>query len=354
MNGLIEQWQDRVRQAAATGGALRLQGGGSKLFYGRRVAGELFETSAWRGVVRYEPTELVITARCGTPLAEIEQVLAERGQMLAFEPPHFGAATLGGMLAAGLSGPRRAAAGAVRDHVLGVRLLDGRGELLRFGGEVMKNVAGYDVSRLMVGALGTLGLILEASLKVLPRPAAERTQRLAMGQDEALRTMNRWGGQALPISATCWCEDVLHVRLSGAAAAVDAAAARIGGEALEAGAGSRLWLSVREQTHPFFQGEAGLWRVSLPSNAGPMQAGSATLIEWGGALRWVRHLAEDESVRKAAWPLNGTASLFRAGGTSSLQPFEALSPPLAALHRRLKEAFDPAGVFNRARMYADW
>jgi glycolate oxidase FAD binding subunit len=330
---------------------LRIRGGGSKDFYGQELRGDILDTRGYAGIVDYEPTELVITARCGTPLAEIKSALAARRQMLAFEPPAFGEATIGGTVAAGLSGPRRAAVGAVRDFVLGVKLLDGEGRLLTFGGQVMKNVAGYDVSRLMCGSLGTLGLIAEVSLKVLPVPVAERTLRFDLPQDEALKLMNRWAGQPLPVSATCWHDDVLTLRLSGAGAAVEAACATLGGEKVEAAA---FWDDLREQRHAFFAegGEGALWRMSVPSVAPAIALAGPTLIEWGGAQRWVRCDAGSCDARVAAAGAGGHATLFR-GGDKSLGVFQPLDPVAARIHRDLKRAFDPHGVLNPGRLYMD-
>jgi glycolate oxidase FAD binding subunit len=347
---LTELFQERIRQAAASRTPLRLRGGGSKDFYGNAPRGEILDTRGYAGIVSYEPTELVVTARCGTPLAELEKTLAENGQFLPFEPPHFGAgATLGGCVAAGLSGPRRAAAGAVRDFVLGTKLIDGRGRVLQFGGAVMKNVAGYDVSRLLAGSLGTLGLIAEASLKVLPRPPSERTLRLEAGEGEALATMHRWAGQPLPVSASAWHEGRLFVRLSGAEPAVHAAAQRIGGEA----GPSSLWDELKEQSHAFFAGAEPLWRVSLPSTAAPLQLSGRQLIEWGGALRWLKSAASAATVRGAAVAAGGHATLFRAADKSA-GAFTPLDPVNARLHKALKAAFDPAGILNPGRLYADF
>jgi glycolate oxidase FAD binding subunit len=346
--------RERIRAAAGRGTALRLRGGGSKDFYGGAPRGEVLDTRAHAGIVDYEPTELVVTARCGTPLAELEAALAAQGQMLAFEPPHFGGgATLGGCVAAGLSGPRRAAAGALRDFVLGARLIDGRARELAFGGRVMKNVAGYDVSRLLAGSLGTLGLILEVSLKVLPRPAAERTLRLELPQEKALESLNRWAGTALPVSASAWRDGELHLRLSGAERAVRAAAGKLGGDALEGAHAARLWSGIREQTDPWFAGEAPLWRLSLPAAAAPLELAGAPLIEWGGALRWLRSGADAATVRAAAARAGGHATLFR-GGDKAAGVFAPLAPALARLHRELKAAFDPAGVVNPGRLYPDF
>jgi glycolate oxidase FAD binding subunit len=345
--------RERIRDAAGRGAALQLRGGGSKDFYGGAPRGEVLDTRAHAGIVDYEPTELVVTARCGTPLAELEAALEERGQMLPFEPPHFGpGATLGGCVAAGLSGPRRAAAGAVRDFVLGARLLDGRARELAFGGRVMKNVAGYDVARLLAGSLGTLGLILEVSLKVLPRPAAELTLRLELPQDQALDQLNRWAGQPLPVSASAWRGGELHLRLSGAEAAVRAAAGRIGGASLEPAQAASLWRGIREQSDRWFDGAGTLWRLSLPSAAPPLELPGEPLIEWGGALRWMKGGADAASVRAAASRAGGHATLFR-GGDKSAGVFAPLAPALVRLHRELKSAFDPAGVFNPGRLYPE-
>ena len=339
---MIELFQERIREAAARGAALRLRGGGSKDFYGNPPRGEVLDTRGYAGIVSYEPTELVVTARCGTPLSDLEKTLREENQFLPFEPPHFSpGATLGGCIAAGLAGPRRAAAGAVRDFVLGTRLIDGRGRVLQFGGAVMKNVAGYDVSRLLAGSLGTLGLIAEASLKVLPRPPCERTVRLEMNEKDALAAMNRWGGQPLPVSATAWHDGQLLVRLSGAEPAVHAAAHRIGGEKAD----QNFWSELKEQTHPFFAGPEPLWRISVPSTA-TLDLPGAKLIEWGGALRWVK---TDASVRTRA----SNATLFRAHDKSAgaFSPLDAVN---ARLHKALKVAFDPSGILNPGRMYADF
>jgi glycolate oxidase FAD binding subunit len=350
---MLAEFRERIRDAAARKAPLRLRGGGSKDFYGGALAGEILDTRGHAGVVGYEPTELVVTARCGTPLDELEAVLAERGQMLAFEPPRFGAAaTLGGCVAAGLSGPRRAAAGAVRDFVLGARLMDGAARELAFGGQVMKNVAGYDISRLLAGSLGILGVILEVSLKVLPRPPAERTLRLALPEDKALESVNRWAGEPLPISASAWRGGALAVRLSGAPSALQAATQRIGGEPLEGSQAERYWLGVREHTDAFFAGDAPLWRLSLPSHAPRLELPGEQLIEWGGALRWLRTPADAAAVRAAAARAGGHATLFR-GGDKSRGAFAPLAPALLKLHRGLKAVFDPAGIFNPGRLYPE-
>jgi glycolate oxidase FAD binding subunit len=353
MVDVVQQLSEAIRVAAAKRRPLRIRGGGSKDFYGGPLAGEPLDVTVYRGIVSYEPTELVITARAGTPLAEIEAALREQGQMLAFEPPHFGsAATLGGCIAAGLSGPRRPYAGAARDFVLGVRILDGKGDDLRFGGQVMKNVAGYDVSRLVTGSLGTLGVLLEVSLKLLPAPAVETTLRLKCGEAQAIALMNTWAGKPLPVSATAFQRDELFVRLSGSRPAVDSAVAKIGGNAVEHAQAGRFWLDVREQTAEFFRGDGPLWRLSVKSTASPISLPGQQLLEWGGALRWLRSDAAAQTIREAAAQASGHATLFR-GGDRSTGVFHPLPPALMKLHRNLKQAMDPAGILNPGRLYPD-
>ena len=355
MEQVLQEFKDRIAGATAER-PLRIRGGGSKDWYGGALRGDVLDTRGWRGIVAYDPTELVITVRSGTPLSEVEAVLAEKNQMLAFEPPHFGAdATVGGMVAAGLSGPRRAAVGAVRDFVLGAVLLNHRGEVLHFGGQVMKNVAGYDVSRVLAGSLGTLGLLLEVSLKVLPRPFEETTLAFSLSQADAIRTLNEWGGQPLPISASAWLDGTLAVRLSGAAAALKGARSRLGGEEIADAAG--FWHSLREQQHPFFTAqEAPLWRLSLPSVAAPLELDGNQLIEWGGAQRWLHSSAPADSIRAAAARAGGHASRFRAGTAADARDavFHPLAPAVAGIQRRLKQAFDPAGIFNPGRLGNDY
>ena len=347
-------FSDQIRAAAAARRALRFRGGGSKDFYGNAPRGDLLDTRGHCGIVAYEPTELVVTARCGTLLSELEKILSAQGQFLAFEPPSFGAAaTLGGCVAAGLSGPRRASAGAVRDFVLGAKIVDGRGQILGFGGQVMKNVAGYDLSRLLAGSLGTLGLILEVSLKVLPRPRAELTLKLEMPHARALESMNRWAGQPLPLTASAWTDGDLALRLSGAESAIAAAAEKLGGEAVEASQAERFWSGIREQSDAFFAGETPLWRLSLPSHAPQIELPGAQLIEWGGALRWIRTNADASTVRAAAARAGGHATLFRAADKPA-GAFAPLPPAGARLHRELKNAFDPAGIFNPGRLYPEF
>jgi glycolate oxidase FAD binding subunit len=343
-------FRDVIRDAAARRAPLRLRGGGSKDFFGNEPRGALLDTRAYAGVLDYEPAELVLTACCGTPLSELERILAEQGQCLAFEPPHFGAATFGGCIAAGLSGPRRTSAGAVRDFVLGVKLIDGRARELDFGGRVMKNVAGYDVSRLAVGSLGTLGLIAEASVKVLPKPEQELTLRLALAEAEAIEAMNRWAGQPLPLSASAWQEGTLFLRLSGAEPGVRAAASRLGGDVVADA--PAFWDGLREHRHRFFEGAEPLWRLAVPSTTAPLNLAGAQLIEWGGAQRWLRSDAPASEIREAAKRAGGHATLFRAADKSA-GAFAPLDGVLLRLHRALKAELDPAGIFNPGRLYAE-
>ena len=356
MQAIAEQFRQAIVAASAAGTPLRLRGGGSKDWYGQQLAGDLLDTRGYTGIIDYEPTELVITARCGTPLAEIEAALAARNQMLAFEPPHFGpGATVGGTVACALSGPRRATAGAVRDFVLGAVLMDGHGERLAFGGQVMKNVAGYDVSRLLAGSLGTLGLILEVSLKVLPLPLREATLQFDCAEIAALRMMNDWAGKPLPISASCWHDGVLTLRLSGAEAAVTAAQATLGGSVVAPGEASVFWTALREQTHDFFAGAGSLWRLSLPPHASAVILKGRQLIEWGGAQRWLKldgdaDAAGAQRIRQTVAAAGGHATLFR-GGDKAVGVFHPLAPAVALIHQRLARSFDPAGIFNPHRMY---
>ncbi len=351
MNNLREQFSEAIKQASERRRPVRIRGSGSKDFYGGVPKGEVLDTTRYTGIVDYAPEELVLTARAGTPLKEIEAALAERGQMLPFEPPHFGPhATLGGCVATGLSGPRRASLGAVRDFVLGVQILDGQGEPLRFGGQVMKNVAGYDVSRLMAGSLGTLGLILEVSLKVLPKPKSEATLQFELNETQALEKMNRWAGEPLPISATCYHDHVLTIRLSGAQSAVRAAHAKLGGQMMLAG--EDFWCGIREQTSHFFRDGMSLWRLSVPSTAAVLVPGKQ-LIEWGGALRWVFTEGEPGAVRAVVEKAGGQATLFRSAKKPAAV-FHPLPKPLLEVHQRMKRAFDPQGIFNPGRMYADF
>ncbi|MDR9437509.1 MAG: glycolate oxidase subunit GlcE [Thiohalophilus sp.] len=349
MADISEQLQQQVQSALENHQPLSIRGGNSKAFYGHAVSGTPLETGGHTGIVTYEPTELVLTARAGTPLEEIEQTLAEQGQMLAFEPPHFGAgATLGGTVACNLSGPRRATAGAARDFVLGCKLINGKGELLHFGGEVMKNVAGYDVSRLMAGALGTLGVLLEVSLKVLPRPEGEETLVQECSEESAIKRMNQWAQQSLPISATCYDGASLYVRLCGTEGTIAAARKLLGGE--EVPPTRTWWHKLKEQQHAFFSSNKPLWRLSLASTTPPIPLKGKWLHEWGGAQRWLVTDEPAERIRKAAEKAGGHATLYR-GERGNLDVFHPLPEGLMTLQHNLKQAFDPKGIFNPGRMY---
>jgi len=341
---------------------LRITGHGSKDFYGEAPVGTPLSTLGLNGITAYEPSELFISALAGTPLADVEAQLAQHRQRLAFEPPRFaggsgGRGTMGGMVAAGLSGPTRAALGSVRDHLLGAVLIDGRGELLSFGGTVMKNVAGFDVSRALAGSLGQLGLITEVTLKVLPLPAATATLRFEFDQPAALTAINRWGGQPLPIEASAWWDGALLLRLAGTVAAVEAATRQLGGDVIPADMAAPFWTGLRDQSDEFFVGAeravaggARLWRLGLPSTAPALKLHGEQLIEWGGAQRWVVTPMEPTALRDAVAAAGGHATLFRARD-KACGAFVPLSAPLAAIHRRLKASFDPHGVLNPGRLY---
>ncbi len=382
----LRELTERIRAASAAGTPLRIRGGGTKDFYGAGAAdgdyeGESLSTLGLAGIVSYEPTELVVTVRAGMPLSELEAALDEKGQCLPFEPPHFsdtsGAgrrATVGGMVAAGLSGPSRASVGAVRDYVLGAQLLNGRGERLTFGGTVMKNVAGYDVARLLAGSLGVLGVLVEVSLKVLPKASAEATLKFELTQAEALQRLNEWGGQPLPLNASCWVQEAssgnvaggagtLYLRLRGAVAAVDAACKRLGGERIDDAQAASDWAACREQQLPWFkerQPDQDLWRLSVPQTAPVLDTPEAPFIEWHGAQRWLRVTRDahiTERLRAAADAAGGHATLFIAGNadpTSVTARFDSIKPPLDRIQRNLKTSFDPAGIFNRGRLTPDY
>ena len=375
LNALIE----RIRDAAAKHTPLRICGGGSKDFYGESLQGEVLDTRPHSGITSYEPSELVVTVRAGTPLVELEAALAEKGQCLAFEPPRFASpngldgGTCGGMVAAGLSGPARASVGSLRDYVLGVQLINGRAEHLTFGGQVMKNVAGYDLSRLMVGAMGTLGLLTDISLKVLPVAPAEATLVFELDQAHALAQLHRWGAQPLPLNASCWVRDdtapntpeLLFVRLRGAVAAVESACTKmladVPGKRMDNTQAMGDWAACRDLKLPFFIAPAkateplALWRLSVPQTAPALNLPWPQLVEWHGGQRWL-WAPESAAVqlRQAADTAGGSATIFIAGSamnTGSRGIFSPLKPAIEQIHRRLKAEFDPAGIFNAGRMY---
>jgi glycolate oxidase FAD binding subunit len=343
-----QQLLDQVNQALASNTPLRIHGGSSKSFLGREVQGTPLDTRAHRGIVTYDPTELVISVRAGTPLAELEAALDEANQMLPCEPPHLGeGATVGGMIATGLSGPRRPWSGSVRDFVLGSRVITGHGKHLRFGGEVMKNVAGYDLSRLMAGSFGCLGLLTEVSLKVLPKPRLSRSLRVEMPVDRALLKLAEWGQQPVPITAASHDGQALHLRLEGGEGSVNAACDRIGGETLDAD----YWNQLREQRLSLFSDARSLWRLSLPTNTGELALPGEQLIDWAGAQRWLKSDADAEAIRAVVSEVGGHATCFTAGAAAN--PFQPLAEPLLRYHRQLKAALDPQGIFNPGRMYSE-
>lgn len=343
--------QQQVLTAYNDNAPLRIVGGNTKGFYGRTVEGEEFDLSGHSGVVSYEPTELVITARAGTTIREIQNTLDEKGQMLAFEPPLFDdKATLGGTVACNLSGPRRASAGAARDFVLGTRIINGKGEKLSFGGEVMKNVAGYDVSRLMTGALGTLGVLLDISLKVLPKPELEHTRVMECDAQKALDLMQKWSQRPVPVSATCFADGQLVVRLSGAGRAVEEASKMIGG--MEVGDARNFWSDLTEQRLSFFKLDQDMWRLSLAPDVEPLSLDGEWIYEWGGALRWLKTDVDANAIVSTAEEFGGHATLFKSNSSRN-ETFQALSPGLKIIHTNLKNAFDPKGILNPGKMYAD-
>lgn len=339
---------EQVNQALENATPLRIQGSNSKAFLGRIVAGEVLDTRAHRGIVSYDPTELVITARCGTPLSELTEALDEAQQMLPCEPPAFGDdATVGGMIACGLSGPRRPWSGSVRDFVLGTRVITGHGKHLRFGGEVMKNVAGYDLSRLMAGSFGSLGVITEVSLKVLPKPRQCLSISLEMDSERALLRLAEWGQQPLPISAACHDGQRLHLRLEGGEGSVAAAHDRLGGELLD----SAYWPDLNEHRLGFFDEDQPLWRLSVPHNTARLSLPGRQLIDWGGAQRWLKSDAEAAFIRKVVEEVGGHVTCYSHGLIDS--PFQPLPAALMRYHRSLKQQLDPRGIFNPARLYAE-
>lgn len=345
---LIEQ----VRSAVDSGQKLRIEGGGTKAFMGRAVDAEqqTLSLKEHTGIVSYQPVELVMTARAGTPLVELKAALDEQNQMLAFEPPVFSdSATLGGTLATNQSGPGRPWWGSVRDHVLGVRLINGKAEHLRFGGQVMKNVAGYDVSRLQAGAFGGLGVMSEISLKVLPKPAMQQTLVTECTQAQALELMNQRAGEPKPMTAATWYQGKLYTRLAGAASAVAAAASAWGGEELENA--EQFWLELADQRHEFFTTEQPLWRFSINSKTPAFNLPEPTLIDWGGAQRWYAGEHDWQQMVSIAKHSGGQVSLYR-GGDRTAEVLHPQAEAIQKLQQRLKASFDPAGIFNPGRAYS--
>ena len=341
--------REQVAVVAATGGEIQIIGGGSKGFYGEAIEALPIDVSAHSGVIDYDPAELVITLRAGCMLAEVQALLAEHGQMFGFEPPcHGKAATIGGMIATGLAGPRRAFAGGIRDFVLGVKILDGRGEFLRFGGRVIKNVAGFDVSRVMVGALGTLGIILEVSIRVVPVFETELSLGFEHARaEEHIRWINELGSMPLPLSASLWHKGVSRIRLSGSELGVRHAALQLGGERC-----ADDWAALKEQHHEFFTDSEAITRVALPPTSADLLNNYDQLIEWSGAQRWLCGDVDIPALRAQLQSHSGSVCAFR-NHDSAVGVFHPLTPALLTLQRKLKSSFDPAGILNCGRLYPE-
>jgi glycolate oxidase FAD binding subunit len=354
MADFIDELCSQVEQAARNNTKLRPSGGNTKQFYGGPLEGEVIDMRQWAGIVEYEPTELVMTVKAGTLLSEVEAALKTEKQELAFEPPRFGQnSTIGGTVCAGLAGPARLSKGGVKDYVLGCTLLDGKGQLLNFGGVVMKNVAGYDVSRVIPGSMGTLGIATELSIKVMPVAPAEATLVFAMPVNQAIEQCNQWLSKPLPISATFFHNDQLTIRLRGANAAVQSAIQKMGGETLPQDQALAFWQSVRDQQHAFFTEPGDLWRIAVPPTTVDLALKGQAVHEWGAGLRWLRPEAgtSAESIRGIAQRAGGHATLYRS--TSSENRAHAFQLPDAVmlkLQRRLKAQFDPAGIFSINRL----
>ena len=340
------QLQQQVQQAIAEQQPLNIFAGNSRAFYGHPVAGEACPVADHQGIIDYQPAELVITVKAGTRLSEIEQTLAGHNQMLAFDPPAFNeASTIGGCVAAGLSGPSRAFSGPVRDFVLGCRMINGRGEIVQFGGQVMKNVAGYDVSRLMAGSLGTLGILLDISLKVLPRPASRLSLKFDMQEEAAIKSIRQWAGQPLPISASCIMQEQLFIRLDSTSSAVYSARQKLGGDVID----NTIWQQLQDQQMDFFQQDKNLWRLSLPPATAPLNLPGEQIIEWHGGQRWIHHDGETDIFALAS-SLGGHACLYKTRSRAD-DIFQPLDTQLMRLQRNTKQAMDPMGIFNPGRIY---
>ncbi len=347
---ISELLQTQVRLAADERRPLTIVGGKSKQFLGRASTGEELSVSKHCGIVAYDPRELVVTARVGTPLKELEQALADAGQMLPFEPPHFSDhTTLGGAIASGLSGPRRPYAGSARDFVLGCKLINGKGEIVQFGGQVMKNVAGYDVSRLMAGAYGTLGVLLEISLKVLPIPTHSVTLMHECSRADAIAYMSSLLTQPLPVDAACYYKNQCYLRISGGEQSVSDALTHLKGEQLNPR--SHFWQRLRDHGLSFFDGDTPLWRIAVKPNTPALDLDGEWLLDWGGAQRWLKSNEAAETIRKRVTAHSGHATLFRHGDRHS-EIFHPLPAPMLALQQRIKSSFDPHNIFNPGKMYA--
>ena len=351
---LVPEISSHVEEAFEKKKALRICAGNTKQFYGRPIEAETLSLAAHAGIIEYEPSELYITARSGTSLNEIERTLQAKNQIIPCEPPYFGAnATLGGMIACGLAGPRRATAGAIRDCVLGTEIINGKGEHLKFGGKVMKNVAGYDVSRLMCGAFGTLGILMSITLRLAPKPETEQTIALSFNIEDAIKKMNTWANTSMPISANYYDEGKLYLRLSGSSSAVQTCIKTIGGEKIANS--DAFWSSIKEQSTNFFQTTLPLWRISVSPNTAPLDISGSCAMEWNGGLRWYATEDSASNIRGKVERVGGQANLFRQAPTED-SPSETVFHPLPQasfnLHKKLKQVFDPGCILNPNKMYA--
>ena len=348
----IETLEETVNQARKAGRPMAIEGGGTRRFYGREIVGEPLSLANYSGIVEYYPTELVITSRAGTAMSELSRILAENGQILGFEPPVFGAgSTLGGTIAMGMAGPGRPYRGSVQDFVLGMHILTGTGKVMHFGGQVIKNVAGFDISRLMVGALGCLGIILDISIKVIPQPQCEKTLSFEYSDgNEAVAAFNSLAGKPFPVTAAAWFDGIARVRLTGSSAGINSAVRKIGGAVDEEGA--EFWRSIRNHTHRFFRGNAILRRVNIKPSAPLYPGNNSVLIDWGGALRWYRGEKNNEVLNEFIYSQGGYIEDFRSGDRSK-EMFPVPDSAMMKIHRSLKQAFDPDRILNPGRMYVE-
>lgn len=362
MSDLTVEIASKVKDACIQQQPLIIKAGDTKPFYGRNIQAETFSIAKHTGVIEYEPSELYISARSGTSLQEIQETIAQHNQMLPCEPALFGkSATLGGMVACGLSGPRRPYAGSVRDCILGTEIINGNGDPLHFGGRVMKNVAGYDVSRLMCGALGTLGIITSVTIRLLPMPEHEETIALTVDLDSAIKLMNQWANTPMPISATFYDGKNLFIRLSSSLSAARACKSKIGGDSITNS--ETFWNDVKEHIHPFFVSENPLWRISVPPNTAKLDIPGKNVLEWNGALRWYITDTHESKIRSEVEQIGGHATLFKGCSTGktpgqstdqfSGQVFHPLSETSMKIHQKLKQVLDPAGILNPGKMFAE-
>jgi glycolate oxidase FAD binding subunit len=365
MHSVISLFKEQIQSAITNQQSINIRGGNTKHWYGDVPHGVTLDARAYQGILDYQPEELVITVCAGTPLKEVESSLAEKKQYFAFDPPCFGSeATIGGMIASGIAGPGRGQYGGLRDYVLGTKIMDGRGQVLSFGGKVMKNVAGYDVSRLLPGSLGTLSLLLEVSIKVLPQPAKTQTLKFEIDQAQAIIQMNTWASQPLPLSASAWIGNSnggeLWVRLAGANAAVEAGISKmnqlIKSQLIPVEEASLFWQSVKEQEHSFFkESNEPLWRFAINPLSPPLPFENQTLLEWYGGQRWIKGHLSAPHARQIAHQHGGHATLFRGAkleGESVFTPlsFNPLTAPLEVVQQRIRQTFDPHSVFKTGRM----